>query len=112
MHAHKLASAYSGPGELVFCSTEGTPLDQRNVARRGLEKAVDAAGLDGNGKPSLTMHSLRHVFVSLLIEQGHDVVYISRQVGHAKPSITTDVYGHLFDKRSRDEATRAALEAD
>jgi integrase len=47
----------------------------------------------------LTPHDLRHTFGSWLIAQGEDVVYVSKQMGHSKPSITFDVYAHLLEKR-------------
>jgi hypothetical protein len=37
-----------------------------------------------------------------------DVLTISRRLGHASPSITLDVYSHLF--RPTDEAAAAAFE--
>jgi hypothetical protein len=49
--------------------------------------------------------------VSLLIAQGLDVVFVSRQVGHAKVSTTLDVYGHEFARREHAERARDALEA-
>jgi integrase len=60
------------------------PLRERWVATR---KAV---GLD------LRFHDLRHAFASALIAQGCDVVTVSHAMGHATPSITLNVYGHLW----------------
>ena len=73
--------------------------------------ASRAAGLNGDGRPKLRWHDMRHMFASLLIAEGLDPVYVSRQLGHAKPSITTDVYGHLFDRQRHADHARAALEA-
>jgi hypothetical protein len=39
------------------------------------------------------------------------VVYLSKQLGHANPSITTTVYADLFEAREKAEASRNALEA-
>ncbi len=78
---------------------------------RGLDAAADAAGLNGGGLPKLRLHDLRHTFASLLISEGADVVYVSRQLGHADPSITLKVYSHLFDRQRHADRTRAALEA-
>jgi integrase len=41
---HRLASRYSGEGDFVFCSTQGTPLGHRNIVRRGLEPALARRG--------------------------------------------------------------------
>ena len=46
--------------------------------------------------PDVTFHALRHTHASQLIAAGLDVLTISRRLGHARPTITLDVYGHLF----------------
>lgn len=47
-------------------------------------------------KIDCTLHGLRHTHVSKLVASGLDILTISRRIGHASPSITLDVYGHLF----------------
>jgi integrase len=47
-------------------------------------------------KIDCTLHGLRHTHVSQLIAAGLDVLTISRRVGHASPSVTLNVYGHMF----------------
>jgi integrase len=54
------------------------------------------ATLHGPGFAGITLHSLRHTHASSLIASGIDVLTISRRLGHATPSITLGVYGHLF----------------
>jgi hypothetical protein len=45
------------------------------------------------------MHHLRHTYAShLILDLKLDIVTVSRQLGHARPSITSDVYAHLFDE--------------
>jgi integrase len=46
--------------------------------------------------PRVSFHSLRHTHASNLIAGGHDVLAISRRLGHGSPTITLGVYGHLF----------------
>ena len=58
--------------------------------------------------PKVTLHGWRHTHASALIASGMDVLTISRRLGHASPSITLDVYSHLF--RPTDEAAAAAFE--
>lgn len=98
------------PDDFVFCSTLGRPLHHRNVQRRGMDKAVERAKLD-KGKHDPTMHDLRHSFASLLIAQGLDVVFVSRQLGHANPATTLRVYASEFDRVRSAEAARSALSA-
>ena len=84
------------PDDFVFCGTAGRPLHHRNVQRRGMDEAVDRAKFNG-GQRAPTMHDLRHTFASLLIAQGLDVVFVSRQLGHANPATTLRVYASEFD---------------
>ena len=105
------ACGHARPEDLVFSSARGTPLHQRNVVRRGLDPAIAKGGLAGDGRPSLRFHDLRHTFASLLIAEGLNVVFVSRQLGHADPAITLRVYAHLFDQAEHAERARDALEA-
>ena len=41
---------------------------------------------------------------------GYDAVTVSRQLGHARPSITSDVYGHLFEQARVADEMHARLE--
>ena len=50
------------------------------------------------GVPWLGFHALRHGFASALIEEGRNVVQISRLLGHHSPSFTLGVYAHLMDE--------------
>ena len=108
LREHRLANRYKQPSDFVFANTLGRGLDYRDVGE-GFRKAVKRAGLRAPGK--LTLHSLRHGFASLLIANGLNVVYVSRQLGHANPSITLEVYAHLFERADHAQAAREALEA-
>lgn len=44
----------------------------------------------------LNVHGLRHTFAAIsLSEAGADILSVSRAMGHARPSVTLDRYGHL-----------------
>jgi integrase len=96
--------------DFVFVSSAGTPMHYRNVVRRGLDEARKAAGLAP--EPPLRFHDLRHTFASLLIARGLDIVFVSRQLGHADPSITLRVYAHVFDAEKHALAASDALDAE
>ncbi|GAA1449669.1 site-specific integrase [Nocardiopsis tropica] len=83
-------------GELVFTAKQGGPLWLRNWRPRAFRKAVDSAGLSGR---SLTPHKLRHTAASLAIAAGADVYVVQKMLGHKKPSMTLDIYGHLWPDR-------------
>jgi integrase len=108
LRRHKAGSRYSQEHDYVFASETGTPLNWRNVEHRGFDHAIKQAKLArADGKPVL--HDCRHTFASLLIAQGLDIVFISRQLGHANPATTLRIYAHLFDKRSHATRMRDAL---
>jgi integrase len=100
-------SAFAGDDDLVFATTAGRTIGHRNLTARGLDRASGEAGLTG-----VTFHVLRHTFASLLIAQGRDPVFVSRQLGHANPAITLRVYAHLFDAARHGHDARRGLEAD
>ena len=52
------------------------------------------------------LHDLRHTSASLLLNNGVDVIVASRRLGHAKPSITLDVYGHLLNTAQNEVAEK------
>ena len=47
----------------------------------------------------------------LLISAGLNVVYDSRQLGHANPNITLRTYAHLYAQADHAATARAALDA-
>jgi integrase len=101
----------AGPDNYVFETSEGTPLNYRNVATRGLDKAARGAGLNRSGLPRLSFHDLRHTYGSHLVRQGLDPVRVARQMGHARPSITLDIYAHEFEEARGTDDIAARLTA-
>jgi integrase len=49
-------------------------------------------------------HSLRHSNVALRIEEGQNIKYIQRQLGHASIQTTLDRYGHLLSETNQEGA--------
>lgn len=108
----QFARGFARPEDYLFTTETGTPLYYRNVASRGLDKAARHAGLNPLDKPKLTMHHLRHTYISRLIAGGLDVVEVQRQAGHARPSITLDKYAQQFrDAQQLRDNVRAKIEA-
>ena len=58
--------------------------------------------------PNIRFHDLLHTAASLMLNNGIPLIIVSRRLGHAQPSITLDVYGHLIP----DEQQEAALLID
>ena len=110
----------------VFASETGTPVTIRNYTRRGLEarlvkagllpplaerKKAKLAGVEPD-QPPVTSHTLRRTFVShLILDLKLDAVQVSKQVGHAKPSIPQNEYADLFDRVRHHDEIREAMRA-
>ena len=78
------------------CSVPWKPMSTTQKFRR----IAEAAGVEG-----VTLHQLRHAHASMLIGAGVDVLTVSHRLGHARASMTLDVYGHLIgdaDRRAAD----------
>jgi len=88
---------------LLFAELDGLPTAPNRLTRRWQDACVS---LD---LPRVSFHALRHTHASALIAAGLDVVMISRRLGHKNPTVTLNVYGHLF-KRD-DKAAAGAIEA-
>ena len=44
------------------------------------------------------IHSLRHLFASLLVNQGVDIVTVSGALGHSTVSTTSNIYCHMLQE--------------
>jgi len=84
--------------DLIFPSRIGTPVVSSNL-RRSFRKLLAESGL-----PKIRFHDLRHTAASLMLNYGIPVIIVSRRLGHAKPSITLDVYGHLIPSKQEEAA--------
>ena len=56
------------------------------------QQARGTAGPRGGLGPHYSPKSLRHTYASLMISEGANLVYVSRQMGHASVGITERVY--------------------
>ncbi len=74
----------------VFPSSTGSAMDASNLWKT-FRRILKESEL-----PAIRFHDLRHTAASLMLNNGVDVLVASRRLGHAKPSITLDVYGHLI----------------
>ena len=54
-----------------------------------------------NGLPHLTVHSLRHMYATILTEQGVPLVKVSALLGHSSIHTTFEYYCEVMDERER-----------
>lgn len=92
---------YMSEDDFLFRTPLGH-LYNRNSAGEEWRRIRKAAGLGDD----VTLHNLRHTFASNLIASGCDVVTVQRALGHSQPSITLNVYSHLWP--SAEDKTRSA----
>jgi integrase len=97
--ADELAALMIGKGrdDLVFTDLRGGVLRNSNWRARVFTPAVGACQKADETFPSITPHDLRHTAASLAISAGANVKAVQRMLGHAKASMTLDVYADLFD---------------
>lgn len=101
LSAHVARNRVTEPDEQLFTTPLGR-LWNRNSAAGEWRRIREEVGLpDG-----VTLHTLRHTFASNLIASGCDVVTVQRALGHSTPSITLNVYSHLWP--SAEDKTRTA----
>ena len=62
--------------------------------------------------PFYGLHSFRHLFASLLVNQGVDIVTVSGALGHSTVSTTSNIYCHMLEEsRAKvSDAVSAALD--
>jgi site-specific recombinase XerD len=76
--------------EYIFANEEGGALNPGTVGGwlRRFSKKYDL--------PYLNAHAFRHTQASILFFNGIDAISISKRLGHARVSTTTDIYSHIM----------------
>ena len=91
----RAASAERGDDAYIFPAADGGPWTANAFEkwrRRVFAPAIKEAGIEG-ARP----YDLRHSFASLLLHEGHSVIYVARQLGHGA-ELTMRVYGHVIEE--------------
>lgn len=88
----------------------GGDVGQRDDAAGGQQPGCDGdrAGGGGFGVADAQVHDVRGGGASALISTGADIAVVSKELGHSSIAVTSDIYGHLFDKAAKNMAKRAA----
>ncbi|MCZ1015711.1 tyrosine-type recombinase/integrase [Streptomyces noursei] len=94
----------------MFLSEVNAPVRRGSWAKtwarivRRANKLLEEWGSPLRVPEGTTLHDLRHFFASVLIKHGATVKKVQRLLGHAKPSITWDLYVHLWEDDEDDTA--------
>lgn len=96
--------AYTDYG-FIFANALGQPFDQRTYADY-YKRIVKSAGITEiiqivTNDVSVGFHTLRHTFATRAVENGMDILVLSKILGHAQPSTTLNKYGHVLDDHMR-----------
>lgn len=91
--AVEMVVLWSDPARLEGDVWRGVPREKR-AALMGAVKA-------GEKLPSISPHDLRHTYATLALRRGVPVEVVSKVLGHARVSITLDVYRHVLDNERR-----------
>ena len=78
--------------DYISCQKNGKPHFQGSM-NNALSKICSR-----NGLPKLTVHSLRHMFATILIESGVPLVKISAMLGHSSINTTFEYYCDVMDE--------------
>ena len=87
----------------VFASERDGPLHDSNLLRRRWHPLLKKLKLDTTG-----FHILRHTYASVVLQAGLDIGTVSKNLGHASPSITLSVYAHFMPGREQEAADAVA----
>ena len=94
LKAHRAQQIESGISDghsgLVFPDGSGEWMKPTTM-NRDLKQLASRVGAEG-----LTFHDFRHFHATMLLQAGQSVVVVSQRLGHADPSITLRIYGHVL----------------
>ncbi len=102
LQLHSSKADFSGPEDLVFCTANGKPQNERNLLRRQLKPAGSALGM-----PWLSWHVFRRTHATFGEQIGMALSDRQAQMGHSDPRMTMH-YTHSDLARRRDSL--AAIE--
>lgn len=96
----KLAAAEFEETDLVFTRPAGGPYHPQSLSMLLAKLSVEA------GLPRLTAHGLRHTSATLMLANGVPPKVAAERLGHADPTLFTNLYSHVTPTMQRDAAER------
>lgn len=88
------------PDNLVFCSSKGTLLEA-NTVNRNLARVIKNAELE-----DFSMHTLRHMFATRMLEKGVPAKVVQELLGHTDVTLTLNTYSHVLPSMAHDEMAK------
>ena len=96
----------SGPGNMVFCRDDGSPIRPGTVSRFFGNLAARA------GFKGFRFHDLRHTHATLMLGEGVHLKIVSERLGHAGIGITADLYSHVAPSLQQEAAAQFSRRFD
>lgn len=90
--------------EIVFASSNGKPMQGHNVTRRLLKRLCREVNV-----PPIRFHDIRHLSLTVLMEENVNPKIVSARAGHSKAAFTLDRYSWLRDVDQQDVAVEALV---
>lgn len=94
-------SLYKAKGSDGVPTYAGGSLDPQGFTSK-FAAFCDKHGFRSTAGRRLCFHELRHTQATLLLSEGEDVISVAGRLGHASPSITTDMYAHAMPEKDRE----------
>lgn len=103
LRRHRARTQELDPNGLLFdaggAKPIGKPYDPSNFSKR-VSSLLRQEGFPAN----TTLHSLRHSYATVLLEQGADLFKVSTRLGHTTTQTTTGIYAHALPDSLQVEA--------
>ena len=103
-----LLGSYWHDSGFIFTQDKGKPMHPDSLTdycvqfRKKYNKKIQEENKENKTNlkllPRMNPHAFRHSQASLLFFNGADAITISKRLGHAKVSTTTDIYSHIMKK--------------
>ncbi len=85
--------------DLVFPNSVGKAGDPSNI-RLGFNQILEKAEI-----PRIRFHDLRHTAATIYLNHRIPVIVVSHILGHSRPSVTLDLYGHVLSDMQTEAAS-------
>ena len=88
--------------DYLFAKNDGSPIIPDSIT------AWLSGFAERHSLPHINPHTFRHTMASILIKNGQDIVSVSKRLGHAKVSTTTDFYAQVMEEADAEVAENLA----
>lgn len=104
--AENYSLAWLGRDRLAFTTKTGGPLGKSTVLK-SIHRAGDATGLNKTGASRINVHTLRHSFIGIMLQDPNlSLAEVSKLARHASLDITARAYGGISEEAKAQLASK------